>query len=152
MDDRSEMRGDAMLARVHDHLVSELQQSARTDTVFVVTAVAFDLIILGINWSVADDAARTNASVAAEWTFPVLLGATILVNFFTIRALFAGRRTRLTLLNGLLAMYRDQNAEKYYDPTLLNTYGRRYELFAAVIICLAAVALLVPTLERFLGS
>ena len=141
-----------MIERVHDHIVAELQQSARTDTVFVITAVAFDLIILGINWAVAEEASRTNASVAAEWTFPVLLAATILVNFFTIRALFAGRRTRLTLLRGLLEMYADQNVAKYYDPGMMSTYSRRYELFAAVIVCLAVVALLVPTLERFLGS
>jgi hypothetical protein len=34
-----------MIERVHEHVVSELQQSAKTDTVFVVTAVLFNLIV-----------------------------------------------------------------------------------------------------------
>ena len=38
-----------MLERVHQHIVDELQQSARTDTIFVVTAVIFNLVVLGIN-------------------------------------------------------------------------------------------------------
>ena len=43
-----------MLDRLHEHVVSELNQGARTDTVFVVTAVAFNLVVLAINWNVAD--------------------------------------------------------------------------------------------------
>ncbi len=38
-----------MLREVHEHVVGELQQNARTDTVFVVTAVLFNLVVLGIN-------------------------------------------------------------------------------------------------------
>jgi hypothetical protein len=34
-----------MLKQVHEHIVSELQQNARTDTLFVVTAIAFNLIV-----------------------------------------------------------------------------------------------------------
>ena len=34
-----------MLERLHEHMVSEIQQSSRTDTVFVVTAVIFNLVI-----------------------------------------------------------------------------------------------------------
>ena len=40
-----------MLEQVHEHIIGELRQSARTDTVFVVTAIAFNLIVLGINTS-----------------------------------------------------------------------------------------------------
>ncbi|MBK8164908.1 MAG: hypothetical protein IPK64_02970 [bacterium] len=42
-----------MLGKLHDHIVGELQQKARTDTVFVVVAVLFNLVVLGINRAVA---------------------------------------------------------------------------------------------------
>jgi hypothetical protein len=42
-----------MLEHIHNHIVTELQQSAKTDTVFVVTAILFNLIVLSINWGVA---------------------------------------------------------------------------------------------------
>ena len=43
-----------MLERLHEHVVNELGQSSRTDTIFVVVAVIFNLIALGINSSYAD--------------------------------------------------------------------------------------------------
>jgi hypothetical protein len=45
-----------MLENVHDHLSSELQQNTRTDTIFVVTAILFNLIVLAVNSAVAGDA------------------------------------------------------------------------------------------------
>ena len=38
-----------MLERIHEHIVSELGHSSRTDTIFVVVAILFDLIVaLGV--------------------------------------------------------------------------------------------------------
>jgi len=54
------------------------------------------------------------------------------------------------LLTGLLAMYRDSTVDQYYDPTLLTNYGKRYLLFAGVILCLALVGIIVPLVIRFL--
>jgi hypothetical protein len=76
---------------------------------------------------------------------------TIVINTFSLRALIAGRETRLKLLSGLIAMYRDNGVEKYYDASLLDAYSTRYRLFTAVIVSLALIALVVPILERFLG-
>jgi Ni/Fe-hydrogenase subunit HybB-like protein len=42
-----------MLECVHRHITGELQQGGRTDTVLVVTAVFFDLIMLAVNSIVA---------------------------------------------------------------------------------------------------
>jgi len=46
-----------MFKEVHEHIVSELQQSARGDTGFVVSAVLFNLVVMGINWGVASERA-----------------------------------------------------------------------------------------------
>jgi len=48
-------------------------------------------------------------------------------------------------------MYQDNSVEKYYDPALIDVYSARYELFTYVIVCLALVAMVIPTMERILG-
>ena len=139
-----------MLREVHEHVVGELQQSGRTDTVFVVTAVLFNLVVLGINWAVAAAAHGNNPRAGNDWVLGLLIIATLLINFFSVRALFAGRQTRLKLITGLIEMYKDNSVDKYYDPELLDTYSVRYKLFVAVLVSLTAIAILVPLLVRFL--
>lgn len=137
-----------MIDHLHDHAVSELRQSARTDTVFVVTTVLFDLVVLAINWILAASD-RTGARVLI---FALLIASTLLINFFAIKALQSGRRTRLLLLSGLCQIYKDSGVDKYYDPELLNAYGVRYNLFTAVIATLAALAILVPMIQWLSGG
>ena len=136
-----------MLAKLHDHIVGELQQNARTDTVFVVAAVLFNLVVLGINWGVASsghDGDRGSGDVI----FALLVVATLAINGFCLRALAAGRATRLKLLRGLMDMYRDNEVARYYDESLVAAYGARYTMFMAVTGVLAAMAIVVPFIAR----
>ena len=133
-----------MLDRVHQHIVGELQQSARTDTIFVVTAVLFNLIVLGINSAVANEPGMPNDLVLG-----VFILMSLLVNAISVAALFFGRGTRSKLLNGLLAMYRDNDVDRYYDTSLLTNYGKRYILFTGVILALALTGIAVPLIVRF---
>ena len=137
-----------MLERVHQHIVDELGQSARTDTIFVVTAVIFNLIVLGINSAVASEGADNGSSTASDLILGVLIAMSLLVNAISIAALFFGRQTRNKLLSGLLAMYHDHDVERYYDPTLLTNYGKRYLLFTGVILSLALTGIAVPLIVR----
>ena len=140
-----------MLKEVHEHVVNELQQSARTDTVFVVAAVLFNLVVLGINWGVASGPGEGAHPAKNDWILVLLIIGTLLINTFAVRALLTGRETRGKLLAGLLAMYQDNQVDKYYDASLLRAYGTRYKLFVAVLIILAAISIIVPLLERFLS-
>ncbi len=137
-----------MIEHLYDHAVSELQQGSRTDTVFVVTTVCFNLVVLAINWALA----ASDSSGARLLIFILLIAATLLINTFAILALRNGRRARLALIAGLVRMYRDNGVEKYYDPELLKAYGARYNLFMAVIYCLAAIAILVPVVQWTIGK
>jgi hypothetical protein len=140
-----------VIERVHEHIVSELQQNARTDTVFVVTAVAFNLVVLGISWAVAGNGHGPQRGVSLDWILALLVVITGLINFLAVRALAAGKRSRLTLLKGLMEMYRDQGVDRYYDAGLLESYATRYRLFTGVVVLLASVSIGVPLLARFLG-
>jgi hypothetical protein len=145
-----------MLERVHQHILSELQQSSRTDTIFVVTAVVFNLIVLGINSgvagvaAVAGEVAGGGGGASGDIILGVLTVMSLLINGVAVIALIAGRRTRDKLLKGLLAMYRDNDVAQYYDASLLTGYGKRYLLFTVAIICLAITGIVVPLIIRIL--
>ena len=137
-----------MLKEVHEHILTELQQSSRTDTIFVVSAVIFNLVVLGINWGVAEPDRNQIHPASDDIILSMLIAATILINFFVIKALLTGRETRQKLLQGLVTMYKDNNVEKYYDQSLLSAYGFRYKLFVAVLLVLATITIVVPLLMR----
>lgn len=134
-----------MLEQVHQHLLNELQQSARTDTIFVVTAVLFNLVLLGVNWIVAGESKNRRVY---DFVLSVFIALTLLVNTLAITALYTGKSTRNKLLQGLLSMYRDNKVAKYYDASLLTNYDKRYFLFIGVILCLAFTSIVVPLVIR----
>lgn len=137
-----------MLSQVHDHIIRELAESSRTDTIFVLTAIVVNLIILAINSGVA--VAATEEEVATyDIILAVFIVMTAVLNIVAVAALALGRRTRRTLLHGLILMYRDNVVDKYYDPSLMSNYGVRYLLFASVIAVLGTTATVVPLIIRF---
>ena len=130
-----------MLERVHQHIIAELQQNTRTDTVFVLTAIFLNLLTLAINSAVA--AGDDNS--ATEWTvFFIFLSLLVVVNFIVMVGLVRGKQTRIKLINGLLRMYKDQGVEGYYDASLLSNYATRYDLFLFATVFTGLVAIVVP--------
>ena len=134
-----------MLGQVHEHIVKELGDGSRTDTIFVLTAIVFNLIVLAINFGVATEAAAEGDADTYDIILAVFIVMTVLLNIVAVAALVLGRRTRRLLLDGLVAMYRDNDVDKYYEPTLMSNYGVRYLLFAGVIATLAATAINSPS-------
>lgn len=139
-----------MLKQVHDHIVHELQQNARTDTIFVVTAIVFNLIVLAINSAVAGQAASDYSESSSDFILVAFILMSMMVNAIAVMALNAGKRSREKLLKGLLSMYQDNDVAKYYDPSLVTGYKTRYMLFTGVIICLAVTSIVVPMIIRFM--
>ena len=138
-----------MLGQVHDHIVSELRESSRTDTIFVLTAIVFNLIVLAINFGVATEAAAEGDAATYDIILAVFIVMTLLLNVLAVAGLVLGRRTRSMLLSGLIDMYRDNDVDKYYDPALMSNYGVRYLLFSGVIAALSVTAIVVPLIIRF---
>ncbi|MDP6043303.1 MAG: hypothetical protein QF906_03880 [Dehalococcoidales bacterium] len=130
-----------MIERVHEHIITELQQNARTDTVFVLTAIILNLLTLGINSGVASSGDKDATIWTVFFTFICLL---IVVNFVAEIGLLKGTQTRTKLIDGLLKMYRDQGVEGYYDASLLNNYNTRYNLFLLTVVFIGLIAIVVP--------
>jgi len=133
-----------MIERVHEHIVAELQQNARTDTIFVLTAILLNLISLGVNSGIAA-AAEDGTTTILMFTF---VGLVLVVNFVAEVGLIKGRQTRMKLLEGLLKMYQDQGVSGYYDESLLGNYHTRYNLFMLAVLFTGLVALVVPFVIR----
>ena len=145
-----------MLGQVHDHIVRELGESSRTDTIFVLTAIVFNLIVLAVNSGISTAAIAEETAAGRDpistATYDIMLAVfiimTIVLNVVAVAALVLGRRNRRTLLNGLVAMYRDNDVDRYYDPSLMSNYGVRYLLFGGVIATLGLTAIVVPLIIR----
>jgi hypothetical protein len=136
-----------MLESIHEHINQEIRLNTRTDTIFVVTAVIFNFVMLGVSSAMASEAAsdlgrgRTTTGLIV---LAINLVVSILVNGIAIVGLLTGRATRKTLLQGLLKMYEDMEVSQYYHPSLLTNYMRRYVMFIAIIGLLGITAILIP--------
>jgi hypothetical protein len=134
-----------MIDRVHQHIVSELHQAARTDTIFVLIAVLLNLVMLAVSSGIAQGSDENGTTTAVLGLFMAL---TAVVNLVAVFGLLRGKETRTRLLNGLLKLYADQQVDGYYDPALLKSYSTRYHLFILAVVCMGAVAIVVPLLLR----
>ena len=134
-----------MIERVHEHIIDELRTNTRTDTIFVLTAIALNLLTLGVNSAVAAGEQGSTTITIVMFTFVALL---VVVNFVAEVGLIKGRQTREKLLNGLVKMYKDHDVEGYYDPSLLSGYRTRYNLFMLTVLFTGVVALIIPFVIR----
>jgi len=134
-----------MIEHVHAHITSEIQQNTKTDTIFILTSIALNLITLAVNAGLVEKSRTENSTLVVMFVFVVLI---VMVNVVVIIGLMKGRQTRNKLTNGLITMYRDQNVSKYYDESLLNNYNIRYTLFILVVVCTGVIATVVPFILR----
>jgi hypothetical protein len=134
-----------MIEYVHNHITSELNQNTRTDTIFILTAILLNLIILAVNSAMVENSRTSNTSLIVMFLFVALI---ILVNLVVIFGLVKGKQTRAKLLTGLMTMYKDQNVDKYYDRSLLSNYSTRYNLFILVVVFTGVIAVVVPFVMR----
>ncbi len=141
-----------MLKEIHAHMVNELQQNSRTDTVFVVAAIVFNLVVLGINWGVASEASKNANPGESDLILGLLIFGTLLINTFSVRALLAGKTTRNRLVSGLRQMYVDNDVAQYYSEELLKSYQARYTLFSLTLGVTGLLAIVVPLIARTMGE
>jgi len=131
-----------MIERVHEHIITELQQNARTDTIFILTAILLNLIALGVNSGVSSGRDIDATTWIVFFTFVCLV---IVINLIVVFGLLRGKETRVKLINGLLKMYKDQGVEGYYDSSLLRNYSTRYNLFLLAVVVTGLIAIVVPS-------
>jgi hypothetical protein len=132
-----------MIERVHQHIIEELQQNTRTDTIFIITSIFLNLLTLAVNSSIAQGKSASRTIVML-----IFVSLTIVVNFVVIIGILKGKQTRSKLLSGLIRMYKDQGVDGYYDSSLLTNYNTRYNLFILVVVFLGLIAIVVPFITK----
>lgn len=134
-----------MIEHIHKHIVAELQQNTRTDTIFILTSILLNLIALSVNSGIAEQSSEDKNLLIVMYLF---VGLIILINSVVIFGLMKGKQTRIKLVRGLMQMYKDKEVDKYYDSGLIQNYNTRYNLFMLVVICTGMIAILVPFIIR----
>jgi len=132
-----------MIEKVHTHIITELEQNTKTDTIFILASILLNLIALAVNSGVAGNSDKSATQWIVFFTFIVLV---IVINLVAEIGIIKGKQNRQKLIDGLLKMYKDQGVDGYYDPSLLGNYNMRYNLFMLVVLVTGLVAIIVPVL------
>ena len=134
-----------MLEKVYDHIIMDIKQNTRTDTIFIIVALVLNFISLGIGSGIASE-----DGPASAWMMVTLITLVIVVNLVVIFGLLKGKDTRSKLIDGLLKMYKDQNVDQYYDSSIVSNYDKRYLLFIIAVVCTGMTAIVIPLILKFL--
>ena len=134
-----------MLEKVYDHIIMDIKQNTRTDTIFIIVAKVLNFISLGIGSGIAGD-----DGPASDWTLVTLIVLVIVVNLVVIFGLLKGKDTRSKLIDGLLKMYKDQGVDQYYDSSIIGNYDTRYLLFILAVVTTGLTAIVIPLILKFL--
>jgi len=134
-----------MLEKVYDHIIMDIKQNTRTDTIFIIVAIVLNFISLGIGSGMASD-----DGAASNWTLVTLIILVVVVNLVVIFGLLKGKDTRTKLIDGSLKMYKDQGVDEYYDSSIIGNYDTRYLLFILAVVTTGLNAIVIPLILKFL--
>jgi len=131
-----------MLDKIHSHILDELRINARTDTIFIISAVIINFITLAINSGISNS---SKSNIIIMFCFVIL---TIVICIVSEIGLIRGRQASAKLINGLIEMYKDNGVEKYYDQSLLKFYRLRYNSFMIIILITGLISIVVPFIGK----
>ncbi len=129
-----------MIELVHNHITTEMQQNARTESIFVLTAVVLNLIFLAINSALAVDKEATRTILILVVNYILV----VIVNYVAWAGLKHGKGIKDRLLSGLVQLYKDNAVEKYYDVSLLDSYASRFKLLLMAVAATGFSTIAVP--------
>jgi hypothetical protein len=130
-----------MLDKVHAHILDELKINARTDTIFILSAIIINFTTLAINSTISNSSKN---DIVTMFCFVLL---TVVVCVVSEIGLIRGRQASAKLISGLMEMYKDNGVDRYYNPTLLKHYRLRYNSFVIVILVTGIIAIVVPFIQ-----
>ena len=151
---------------LHQDIIAELNQTTRTDTTTAIVGVILNLIFLLVNSLIAggvwtegrnysgvikdDPMAVPDVIITTEFELGmmliliILISSIIAINVFIIRAMSAGKERRIKLSESLQKMYKEEDLDKFYDPSIIKGYEARYGLYTKIVGTLGLLAVLIP--------
>lgn len=130
-----------MIEGIHKHLLSELDRSSRSDTVFVVSSALFNTLALFVNWAQAASLSDGSGNII---TFVLFIAGALLVTGAALLILLNSRRTCFQCHEALDKLYRDTNVSQYMPPEMALLGNKRFMLSFVVVASTGALAVLIP--------
>ncbi|TCZ78099.1 hypothetical protein [Lysobacter sp. N42] len=137
-----------IIEAVHRQLLSELDRAGRADTVFVVSGVLFNILVLFVNWAQADSIADGRGNLLI---FLLFTAGSLLVSCTALLALINSRRICTAVHASLQQLYTDQNVQQYIPVGLAGLGNKRFVLSFLVVGGTGLLAVLIPVLSMASG-
>ena len=135
-----------MIEGIHKHLLSELDRAGRSDTIFVLAGVSFNLLVLFINWAQASTITSTYGEAGADSfiIFAIFLIGTLVVSTSCLLTLMNSRRICNKCHEALVQIYEDTDVSKYMPEGMGNLGNKRIVLSFIVVGGTGLLAVVVP--------
>lgn len=141
-----------MKEAIHKHLLSELDRSNKSDTVFIIAGVAFNLLVLFVNWILGGELSRDRGNILI---FGLFITGTVVVTTSILLALINSNKICSRIHGALDQLYEDENVSQYM-PQGLGALGRKRFVLSFVVVAgtgfLATAIPLIAVTERLFGE
>ena len=135
-----------MIEGIHKHLLSELDRAGRSDTIFVLAGVSFNLLVLFINWAQASNITNGYGGSKQDSIiiFAIFLVGTVVVSTACLLTLINSRRICNQCHNALARIYEDTEVSKYMPQGISTLGNKRFILSFVVVGGTGIIAVIVP--------
>ena len=133
-----------MIEAIHKQLTSELDRAGRADTVFVVSGVLFNILVLFVNWLQASSIAEGRGNLMIYLLFTA---GSLLISCTALLALINSRRICNSVHNALQQIYEDHNVAQYLPAGLAALGNKRFILSFIVVGGTGLLAVVIPLLQ-----
>ena len=135
-----------MIEGIHRHLLSELDRAGRSDTIFVLAGVSFNLLVLFINWVQASNitSSYSDSKQDSIIIFAIFLVGTVVVSTACLLTLINSRRICNQCHSALAQIYEDTEVSKYMPQGISALGNKRFILSFVVVGGTGIIAVIVP--------
>ena len=144
-----------MRERVYEQISNELRQVSRTETTVTIIAIVVTFVLFGMAFAFANSAVGydydylrdTSTMEFVVWATAALfvsLIAIVVINLYTILALFNNKFRKTKLTESLAKLYQEEGVTQYSADSISKGYEARGNLFIAIITTIAALGIIIP--------
>ncbi|MDH5178058.1 MAG: hypothetical protein OEZ39_16260 [Gammaproteobacteria bacterium] len=141
-----------MIEGIHKHLLTELDRAGRADTIFVLSGIGFNLLVLAINWAQAGDITRRyvgHNNIDNIIIFIIFLLGSVIVTTSCLLILRNNKNICYQCHTALLKIYADTDVEKYMPSGMTTLGNKRFNLSVIVVAGTGLIAVIVPLVVIF---
>ncbi len=133
-----------MIEAIHKQLMFELDRAGRADTVFIVSGVLFNILVLFVNWVQASELSDGRGNLMIYLLFTA---GSLLISCTVLLALINSRRICTAIHAALQQIYTDQNVAQYLPSGLIAMGNKRFVLSFIVVGGTGLLAVIIPLLQ-----